>query len=1420
MSKKKITQLEKTNARLAKELLQKEHELTIESSLEKVRIIALAMKQRDDMLKICKAISNQLKLLGVKEIRNVQTAIFYKEKGTYMNYEYYTKHKKTFITETIYNKDKIHKDFARKMLMGKGEVFIRHIEGKQVKKFLHDQKKTNVFIDKFLETASSLNYYWYSLGPVALGISTYHPMTKDEQRLFHRFVHVFELAYQRYFDIENAEAQAREAQIQASLERVRAGSLAMRKSDELIQAGELLWHELRKLGIESLSSGYVVMDKEEKIGWTYAPNPATGKIHEPLGLVQTKTKEMRKVLSSWKNKEPMSIIEMDEEETIAHQTFVAENGLQKDGTNSHWITAEKLISLSPKRLSLQNFNFNEGYLMIVGGNRLNEKEIELMLRFTKVFQQTYTRFLDLQKAEEQTREAQIEAALERVRVRTMAMQKSAELSEAAYVIFQQLKMLGENPIQSTIGIMNETERVIEFSVTDWTGGGGQIDRMFKASFDEPALINKSYTAWKEKRKSIVVDLRGPELEAWLNYRNKISGTRVNQQDTSGRRVVNFAFFSKGHISFSTPEPRPKESIQLLERFATEFDMTYTRFLDLQKAEAQAREAQIEAALERVRSRSMGMRKSEELKEVIKIVYDQFVHLNINIDHAGFVVDYTPKGDWHFWIADKQDIPSKISTPYFDSVWGIAFNEAKEKGIEFFPTHLNFEDKNKFYQELLSFVPGLPEESKSFYLSCPGLAVTTALSETVSLYIENFSGIPYSDEENKILIRFGKVFQQTYTRFLDLQKAEAQVREAQIEAALERVRSRTIAMKGSNELAEVALLLFQQVKELGIEAWAAGFNIWQSDDAAYIDWITGPTGDFLEPYTVPSDCHPVTRAVRDAKKRGDDFFVSFMQGEEVKEIYELLNGFADKGQFRKIRDLGIPFPQKQYNHFVFGDQVSLMFITYEPCPDAWEIFKRFGKVFEQTYTRFLDLQKAEALTRQAIQRASVDRIRAEIASMRTTTDLERITPLIWNELTSIGVPFVRCGVFIMDEKQQQINTFLSTPEGNGVAASFHLPYTASQETMHIVSHWNRKEIYRPHWDEAAFIDFTKVLGERGAITTGEKFLVESRPNDLYLHFVPFQQGMLYVGDTKPLSTEHLQLVQALAEAFSTAYLRYEDFNKLEFAKMEIEKTLVDLKQAQSQLVQSEKMASLGELTAGIAHEIQNPLNFINNFSEVNNELIEELTAERAKPKTERDEILENEILDNIRQNLEKINNHGKRADGIVKGMLQHSRSSSGQKELTDINSLADEYLRLAYHGYRAKEKFFNAKFETDFDKGIEKINIVSQDIGRVLLNLINNAFYAVNEKRKMNHADYEPAIKIATSQSGNQVFIAVSDNGNGIPKNILDKIFQPFFTTKPTGSGTGLGLSLSYDIIKAHGGDIKIASHEGEGSEFIINLPAF
>ncbi|HEX2845091.1 MAG TPA: ATP-binding protein [Chitinophagaceae bacterium] len=293
-----------------------------------------------------------------------------------------------------------------------------------------------------------------------------------------------------------------------------------------------------------------------------------------------------------------------------------------------------------------------------------------------------------------------------------------------------------------------------------------------------------------------------------------------------------------------------------------------------------------------------------------------------------------------------------------------------------------------------------------------------------------------------------------------------------------------------------------------------------------------------------------------------------------------------------------------------------------------------------------------------------------------------------------------------------------------------------------------------------------------------------------------------------------LIAGLSLLVLITFILFRNNRQKQKANVVLENTLSNLRSTQAQLVQSEKMAGLGELTAGIAHEIQNPLNFVNNFSEISNELIDEMKEELSKGNVKEAKI----IAGDIKQNLEKINHHGKRADSIVKGMLQHSRSSTGQKEPADINALCDEYLRLAFHGLRARDKSFQANFKTILDHSINKVNIVPQDIGRVLLNLINNAFYAVQEKAKTAGEGYSPTVTVSTQKENGQLIIAVADNGTGIPQQLIDKIFQPFFTTKPTGSGTGLGLSLAYDIIKAHGGKLNVTTKEGEGTQFIIQLP--
>ncbi len=878
-------------------------------------------------------------------------------------------------------------------------------------------------------------------------------------------------------------------------------------------------------------------------------------------------------------------------------------------------------------ICFSNHLLNSSFLSI---NVFSIKELppeskKILKRFASVFGQTYKRYLDLQNAETQAREAQIEAALERVRARTMAMQKSDELSEAAALLFQQFKDLGEDPMQITIGTINEAEGMVEMRPTDWSGSGLQVNRMFNLSITEPTLMNKLYKAWKERTDFVIVDLAGKELKEWIRYRNSFYEIPVRAEDVTGERVVSSAFFSRGFICISTLKQPEQLTIELLKRFAGVFDLTYTRFLDLQKAEAQAREATIEAALERVRGRAMAMHNSNDLSSTASIVFTELRKLGINPIRCG--------------------------------------------------------------------VGLLSKESRKAQL---------------------YSATSSADEDNLALI-----------------------------------------------------------------GWVE---------------LSG---------------HPVLKNIYDTWIKNEEYFPE-LSGKQLKLYYELL-----------LKGLSVKAPeqqrgQKQYGTFLPFTIGCLYAWSEAPYNEAdIKILKRFANIIDLTFRRYIDLQKSETSAKEAIKQAALDRIRADIASMRTTKDLERITPLIWNELNILSVPFIRCGVFIMNDEQQRIHTFLSTPDGKAIAA-FHIPYHTPGNIKHVISHWRNNKNYIDHWDEDAFTEFANMLVTQGALTSSEQYLQTIPHGGFYLHFLPFLQGMLYVGNTTKLSDDEINLIQSIADAFSTAYARYEDFNKLEAAKKQVDRTLIELKQTQQQLVQSEKMASLGELTAGIAHEIQNPLNFVNNFSEVSDELLDEAKEELATGNLQ----LATEIIDDIKQNLEKINHHGKRADAIVKNMLQHSRKSSGQKEPTDINALCDEYLRLSFHGMRAKDKSFNADFKTEFDERIGKINIVPQDIGRVLLNLFNNAFYAVNEKRKnlSGLKDLTGLVIVQTKKLNDAVEIKISDNGNGIPQNIIDKIFQPFFTTKPTGQGTGLGLSLAYDIItKEHNGTIKVESNEDEGSDFIITI---
>ncbi len=1596
-------------------------EAQIEAALEKVRSCSLAMHKSDELNEVVSILFAKLKELQIPVIA-VGLGIYIdgsKDLNTYVCGE----NNEGLVINNYrlpYFPHKILNDFnkAREEQL---DFFVGNYSKEEKNSFYKYLFEHVAEIRHLPEDIKSMIFEspTYTITMVAVKNATFNindfegkTLTEKEIEIIKRFAKVFDQSYTRFLDLQKAEAQAKEAQIEVALERVRARAMAMHTSKELKEVALELRKQMGLLGQKDLEVCAIhLYDADENYfeSWSaMRPPGAEGEIFQ--GQARFPKRGIRivdELMGHYANGSKDYVLANEEEKIVewfsvmkAHAPELYDSIMQAVGDapinkmKAYWSVAD----------------FAGGALVMVTYSLPDEQSRNLLRRSSNVFELAYTRFLDLQKAEAQAREATIEAALEKVRSRSLAMHTTSELVDMVTVIVEKLKDLGV--ILDANGVVLCTYFPDSKDVLHWIASP---DLSFAGSYLVPYFDHPFFNdAWQSKESgelyfSKVYSIK--DKNSFFEYAFEHSDYKHFPDDfkqwvfQNDQHILSFAWQKNSAIlipSYTGVQPS-KDDVAILIRFVKVFEQAYVRFLDLQKAEAQAREAQIETGLERVRSRSLAMHNTSELQEVIHTVHSELLRLNIAIHGGSFIaINSDINTTLRCWgSGGTADTSEEVHLPLYEKPFCTNLLNGIKKGPGFFTESFTQQEKFDFFTFLFKHDPWskLDAKQKRETLSdMGGYTRSVCVSKHTSIFIINHLGKQFSAADNDILKRFGKVFEQTYTRFLDLQKAEEQAREAMIETVLERVRSRTMAMQKSDELTDVAGLLFEQVSALGIKTWTAGFNVWSDDNNSYVDYITSPKGGFIEPYTVQTEMAEALMDISNARKSGVEFDVQYVEGEKIKQLYLALTRMDEK-QFEIMLQDGVRFPSHQYEHFVFGSKVSLMFITYEPVPKAHEIFKRLGKVFEQTYTRFLDLKKAEAQAREAtieaslervrsktmtmhnsqdvgdtvaamfdellklgiektvrcgiiliedtkqmevwnaskdadgkvtlilghldmsihpalskvydawknklqeisyefidedlkdyfrainnspeypfqidiaslpsrsflsdfffaegaifaytqgeidlettqickrfaavfgqtyrryldlqraeaqaleaIKRASVDRVRAEIASMRTTNDLEKITPLVWNELTTLGVPFIRCGVFIIDDEQQQVHTFLSTPGGKAIAA-FHLPYNTSEQITQVVIHWRQNKIYKDHWDEAAFDEWTNTLVEKGIIAAQEQYITTIHPTNLHLHFLPFRQGMLYAGSESTFTEEEIQLVQSLADAFSTAYARYEDFNKLEMAKEQIEKTLTDLKLAQTQLVQSAKMVSLGELTAGIAHEIQNPLNFVNNFSEVNTELIDEMKEQLAMGNQQ--EALE--IANDIRENELKINHHGKRADAIVKGMLQHSRTSTATKEPTDINKLADEYLRLAYHGLRAKDKSFNATLKTDYDETLEKINIIPQDIGRVILNLITNAFYSTNEKQKQNNVGYEPTVTVSTKRESDKIQVSVKDNGNGIPQKIVDKIFQPFFTTKPTGQGTGLGLSLAYDIVKAHGGELKVETSEGEETTFIITL---
>ncbi len=1419
-------ELEKLVAEKTAALELKNKELEIEAALEKVRAQALGLRNPHELAGICEVLYATLKSLGFNELRNTMINIHDDAAGSFLNYDFSLSSGKT-VTNIFYNSHPVTENQV-KQIKSSTDAFVQiTISGNELDEWRAYRKGMGEEDDPLLSDIPALSYYLYSIETGSIGISTYHPVTEEKLNILKRFRNVFDFAYRRYIDVAQAEAQAREAEIELALERVRARTMAMQKSTELLETSLLLFQQLRELGetADQLSIGIV---KEEEgifelsttvygnqMLQTYKP-----RLDEPFAI--------NKVYQGWKTKQKTVVVELAGEElknyNIQKNYAIQQNSLLETKVFNEQITPED-------RWIVSAACFSKGALIFSSAKEVTKERLQLLEKFAGVFEQTYTRFLDLQKAEAQAKEAQIEAALEKVRSRSLAMHNSEELKEVVATVFEkmnELHFLTDGGV-SIVTEFKQSEYSAHWVAADSVGDPVLVkfphnqnavptDFMLAKSNRTP-FYSKKYT--KEVNENFWK--LNFEYGLYANYPDDFKNTLLNTE------VCHFAvaFEENSAITVSTfkDQALTEEQITILQRFAKVFEQSYTRFLDLQKAEAQAREAQIEAALERIRSASMAMHSSEQLAGVIKTVTDQLQSLGFSFETANFITNFTDKG-FNLWLSVPGVAhPSFIYVPYDDNAFFRFLQQGEALKKEFDTLTGDKVEKDKFFTHFFtkSEAGNIPDERKKYVFDKPGVGFTTAFRKHFYFTIVNYEGRLHSAEENSILSRFANVFEQSYTRFLDLQKAEAQAKEAQIEAGLERVRYSAMAMQSSEDVGAATAVVFNEISLLGVEAMRCGITIMHLDMTADV-WAATAASEGKEMKGMGSinfNDHPLWVGLFDAWKNKEESYTYALKGDDLKSYYKIL---ASSPNYDSSYIQNQEFPDHFFYASFFEQGAVFTFSLQLHDDEKRKVLKRFTAVFSITFRRYLDLKKAEAQTRESQIEAALERVRSRTLAMQKSDELAETAAEVFRQLIALGIEPNRLYIGIIKGKTGDMEMWATDEDGTQIGKKFMFNKNENTSVKKLYDGWETKQVSvivnmegKELEDYFHYLNHVMHIPFKGGLTQTRR--VQS--------VAYFSKGFIGMASPDGQGDETIQLLERFAAVFNLTFTRFNDLKIAEAHAEQAELDLIQLKEekkrtedalnelqiTQKQLIQSEKMASLGELTAGIAHEIQNPLNFVNNFSEVSTELVDEMNEEIKKGNLEDAQ----QIAKDLKDNLEKINHHGKRAGDIVKGMLQHSRSSSGVKEPTDINALADEYLRLAYHGLRAKDKSFNATLITDFDDSIGMIDMIPQDIGRVILNLITNAFYVVDEKKKQTGGDYESTVSVSTKKNNGKVEISVKDNGNGIPAKVLDKIFQPFFTTKPTGQGTGLGLSLSYDIVKAHGGELKVETKEGEGTEFIIQL---
>jgi signal transduction histidine kinase len=1405
-------------------------ESQINLAVERVRAQSMAMHHPDDLDKVNKEILSQLNWLQVPGLSGV-TFYLIDENGWVKAWDFSSPgnmgEQSSYTLQFDSNRHEM-LGFPFKILQQTDlNYFVADYPLEKLEKAVYEFEEIDSAMAKIVKEALStgaLTHQWTTCARISngmLGIDLVIPPSEDTKTIGLKIAGAFNQAYIRFLDLQKAEAQARESEIQLALERVRAKTMAMHSSSDLGSTSAVLFQQIADLGFETWSCGFCIWKEGDHIeAWMGADT--AGSSLSPILLNYKEETTHYEIYKSFLEGESSHERVWEGLELEAHYDYMQTIPSVKTAFSQLFAAGLTLPTYQCYNIGF----FKQGYLMIIT-KKQNPELKDLSVRFANVFEQTYTRFLDLQKAEAQTREAEIELALERVRARTMAMQHSDELAEASFLLDQQVRSLGIRTRGCAFHIYGENDS------TEWFSSEQGTMPVYYTPRENVFL--EYYEAGQRGETIYIKEFAGEVCAAHYDYlcTLPVMGEALKELKASGgsfpeRQIDHATFFKYGYLLFITLEDVP-DSHDIFKRFAKVFEQTYTRFLDLQKAEAQAREARIEAALEKIRARTMGMQHSDELPEAANLLFLEVQALGIPSWSAGYNILEDDKKSAMCWMSSEE----VLQKPFQLRLWGEdSFDEMREFILSD-QTMLVQELGGKAIEDHYRHMKSFPDLKPTFdEIDEKGLSLPTYQINHLCKFTQGFVlFITYEKvpEAHDIFMRFTKVFEQTYTRFLDLQKAERQAREAKIELSLERIRAQVTAMRESEELLEIVVTMRKEFVSLGHEAQYFWHMRWLPE--TYAKAMTSGDGTQIGMImSLPRHIHGNIPAVVAWEKSDEPTHILAMDTELAVDYIDTM---IKLGNFERvdpqaptlddIRHIGgLTFVMARTTHGEIG--YSLPGEVPNPPQESIETLTRFAGVFDLAYRRFEDLLMAEKQNRKSKIELALERVRARAMAMQEPEELIEVAQVMREEMGILGV-----------EELETSSIYINKSSEGAAECWYSLKDIRSGATTNVADHFNLN--YNDTWVGRQMIEFHRgKSAETSIIMQGENrkewinYCAKQSPKfegyygteipERTYHLTKFSNGAIGAATPGEISNESWDLLRRAAAVFSLAYSRFkdlsqarEDLKKLKIAKARAEKALKDLKAAQDQLVQQEKLASLGQLTAGIAHEIKNPLNFVNNFSDLSRELIEEVFAELANLESSetKEEIIA--ILQDVQSNLTKVHEHGSRADSIVTSMLQHSRASGSKREPKPFNPLVKEFVNLSFHGMRAGKSPINVDIDLQLDPQVGDVTLISEDFSRVILNLCNNAFDAMRDKLKLEVGSgkseaYLPKLTVKTALQKDKVILSIGDNGGGIPKEIQDKILQPFFTTKKGTDGTGLGLSITHDIVKAHGGELDIQSQPG------------